>query len=170
MTIINTAVWYIWKLLREKTIQVLSTRKKKFFGIHMRWWLLTKPIVVIISSIYKSTCYVYTLSLYKAACQLYLNKTEGEKKTLAVGQLGGNHQDEFDKFKKNHAIKIQDVRNVFQKQHLWKRLWSSSWCLNRKDKWEKQSNFKTLYVSHKRWQSHTSLYTVKTYLECCDQV
>lgn len=25
-------------------------------------------------------------------------KLRGKKKTLAVGQLGGNHQDEFDKF------------------------------------------------------------------------
>lgn len=41
---------------------------------------------------------LYTPNLHSAACQLYLNKTEGEKKTLAVGQLGGNHQDEFDKF------------------------------------------------------------------------
>lgn len=73
-----------------------SQHKERNFVIHMRWWLLTKPIVVIISSIYKSNCYVYTLNLYSAVCQLYLNKTEG--KTLAVGQLGGNHQDEFDKF------------------------------------------------------------------------
>ena len=64
----------------------------------MRWWLLAKPIAVIISSIYKSNCYAYTLNLYSDVCQLYLNKTEGKKKTLAVGQLGGNHQDEFDKF------------------------------------------------------------------------
>ena len=81
MTIINTAVWYIWKLLGE-IIKVLSTRKKKFFGIHMRWWLLTKPIVVMISSIYKSNCYVYTLNLYSVVYQLYLNKTEGGKKRL----------------------------------------------------------------------------------------
>ena len=64
-----------------------SHRKEKncflFLGIYMRWWLLTKLFVVIISQytyIYVSqVIMLYTLTLYSAICQLYFSKTEKKK-------------------------------------------------------------------------------------------
>ena len=40
---------YIWKLLGERILKVLITKKKKFVTICVRWWMLNKSIVVIVS-------------------------------------------------------------------------------------------------------------------------
>lgn len=36
MTMVNNAVWYIRKLLREQILKVLITRKKKLFCHYMK--------------------------------------------------------------------------------------------------------------------------------------
>ena len=31
MTIVNTAIWYLWKLLRKQILKVFITRKKEIY-------------------------------------------------------------------------------------------------------------------------------------------
>lgn len=81
MTIINTAVWSIWKL-RVNTKS--SHHKKKnifslFFPHMQRRLMLTKLIGVIISQYVSKVIMLYTVNLYRVASQLYLNKTENQK-------------------------------------------------------------------------------------------
>ena len=70
MTIVNTALWYTGKLLKVNP-RILITRRIFFFfylgnaGCYMRCWMLAKPIVVMIFTIYvNQTSMLYDLSLY----------------------------------------------------------------------------------------------------------
>lgn len=47
MTVINIAVWYIGKFLRQYILKVPMTKKQKFCN-YMRTWMLIKLIVVIV--------------------------------------------------------------------------------------------------------------------------
>ena len=78
----NTAVCYIWKLLRVNPKS--SHKKKNFFSIYLctyMRWSFTKLTVIIISRwMLSQTIMLYTLNLYSAECQSYPNKTRGKKR------------------------------------------------------------------------------------------
>lgn len=57
MTVINIAVWYIGKFLRQYILKVPMTKKQKFCN-YMRTWMLIKLIVVIVFQ------YMYIKSLH----------------------------------------------------------------------------------------------------------
>ena len=79
LNIINTAVCYMWKLLREEILRILITRKT-FFSIALILYLFERVDVHYTHCGKHSMMYVsqiiklYTLNLYSAVCQLYLNK------------------------------------------------------------------------------------------------
>lgn len=88
LTIVNTAVWFISKLLREEILKALMTRGNKktpffffplqpFFLIGEDGWMLTKFTVSIVSQYYVSQAsMLYTLNWHSAVWRLYLNKTK----------------------------------------------------------------------------------------------
>lgn len=79
MTIVNTAVWHIWKFLREWTLKFSSQRKKYYFFflfcIYMRCWILTKLIFI---SWYMWVVMWRDFNSYGGICQLCLNKIGGK--------------------------------------------------------------------------------------------
>lgn len=72
MSIVNTAVWYIGKLSRELILRVLTTRRNifVFFYIYMKWWVLTKSIVIL-KYVKNWSIMLFTLNLYSDACQVF---------------------------------------------------------------------------------------------------
>ena len=90
INIINTAVYYIWKLLKEKSLRFLITKKTffYFFNFVSTWderclLNLSWQLFHYVSQI----AMLYTLNLYSAICPLYLNKTE-IKMWPIMAQLG----------------------------------------------------------------------------------
>jgi len=94
INIINIAVCYIWKLLKEKSLRFLITKKTffYFFNFVSIWdegcllnllWQSFHDVSQIIM--------LYTLNLYSAVCQLYLNKTGIKIIWPIMAQLGWNN-------------------------------------------------------------------------------
>ena len=83
INIIITAIYYIWKL-RVNPNSSHHKEKNSFLFlllcIYIRWWIFPKLIVIIASLMYVIIM-LYTLNLYSAVCQLYLNKTGRKKET-----------------------------------------------------------------------------------------
>lgn len=74
VNVVNIAIWYIGKFLRQVDPKNSHHRKiLTFFIVSIR--ILTKHSVVIISQ-YNQTTMLYPLSLYGDACELFLSKTE----------------------------------------------------------------------------------------------
>ena len=83
INIINPAVCYIWKLLKEQILRVAITRKNMFSLI---LYLSELMSIHWTSCGHRSMTYVsqvmmrHTLNLYSAVCQLYLNKAGRKNK------------------------------------------------------------------------------------------
>lgn len=72
INIINTAICYIWKLLKEQILRVLITKKNTFFSFS--FILYPQKMVNYYSNhdVYVITLYILSFSC--AVCPLYLNK------------------------------------------------------------------------------------------------
>lgn len=102
MTRVNAA-WYILQLLQEKILSLI-TRKKVFSFLYLKWWTLTKLILVVISRTCKTNHYAVHLKLIQwssGICQLYLSKTVRKKEFIGL-----------------HKFKVQDSNHVTRAQFL----------------------------------------------------
>ena len=81
--IINTAVCYIWKLLRIKSQEFSSQGIFfYFFDVVCIWddWCSLNFCDILLIMYVSQIIMLYTLNLYSAVCQLYLNKTGRTKR------------------------------------------------------------------------------------------
>lgn len=61
LVIVNNTILYIWNSLREEILKVFTTRKKNCNSV--RWWMLTKLVVVIVYN-----TYIYVMSYNVIQC------------------------------------------------------------------------------------------------------
>ena len=85
--IINTDVWYMWKLLKVNP-KNSHHKEKVFFSFvnfvpNMKWWIFTKLTMVIIlygNILENPIIMLCTLNLCNAICQFYLSNTRRKNK------------------------------------------------------------------------------------------
>ena len=74
VAIVSTAVWYIWKLLRQHPKNF--HHKEKFYFSYLYQVVDIKEIYYgnLFATYISQIIIPYTLNLYSTVCQLYLNK------------------------------------------------------------------------------------------------
>ena len=89
--VVNTPVWYVEKFLREQILRVLITRRKTFFFFNFHVFFLFLLFYLYEMMNVNWTCFYNHFTIYlnqtitlcdldSHVCQLFLNKTEENKK------------------------------------------------------------------------------------------